>query len=198
MTFAFCLTIVGFMLHNWLISNVYLYLRTSYGPSVRFQEMRCQLQEYVAFKHIPKHIQERILTYYDFCYKDEFFRKTEIDKIMYSDLKHMIAKETTEKLLKRQYLFMLLPANLLHSIAVTMSEAVFLENDVICRNDHNGGQVSALKSHEEVNFKSQFPLAIEIILDRTWHGCGIHKTWRWSGTPTRWQYVWGNWIPASE
>ena len=105
--------------------------------------MRCRLQEYVSFKHIPKHIQERILTYYDFSYKDEFFRKAEIDELMYSDLKHMIAKETTEKMLKRQYLFMLLPANLLHLIAVAMSEEVFLQNDVICRNDNNGGQVSA-------------------------------------------------------
>lgn len=141
MTFAFCLTIVGFMLHIWLISKVYLHLRTSYGPSVRFQEMRWELQEYVAFKHIPKRVQKRILTYYDYCFKDEFFRKKEIEGLLGRDLMHIIAKETTEELLKRHFLFELLPANLLHSIAIAMSEVVFLRNDVICRFDRNVGKV---------------------------------------------------------
>lgn len=141
MTFAFCLTIVGLMLRIWLKSKMYLNLRTLNGPSVRFQEMRCQLQEYVAFKHIPKPIQKRILTYYDYCYKGKFFRRKDIKGLMDSDLRHMIAKETTEKLLMRHYMFRLLPANLMHSIAVAMSETVFLPNDIICRNDRNAGQV---------------------------------------------------------
>lgn len=141
MTFAFCLTIVGFILHIWLIAKVYLYLRASYGPSYRFQELRYQLKEYVAFKHVPKHTRKRILAFYDFSYNGNFFRKKEIDGLLSSDLKHMIVKETIKKLLKQHHLFMLLPSNLLHSIAIAMSEEVFLRNDVICRNDRTRGQV---------------------------------------------------------
>jgi hypothetical protein len=119
-----------------------MYLRTTYGPSVHFQEIRYELKEYVAFKHVPNDTQMRILDYYDFCYKSQFFRGKEIYGVLESDLKLMIAKETTEKLLKRHQLFLLLPPDLLHSIALVMSEAVYLKNDVICRNDVHEGQVS--------------------------------------------------------
>lgn len=119
-----------------------MYLRTTYGPSVHFQEIRYELKEYVAFKHVPNDIQKRILDYYDYCYKSQFFRGNEIYGFLESDLKLMIAKETTEQLLIRHRLFTLLPPDLLHSIALAMSEAVYLKDDVICRNDSHKGQVS--------------------------------------------------------
>lgn len=149
MSFSFCLTIIGFILHIWLISEAYMYLRTTFGPSVHFQENRYELKEYVAFKHVPIDTQRRILDYYDYCYKSEFFRGKEIYGLLESDLQLMIAKETTEQLLRKHNLFTLLPSNLLHSIAIVMSEAVYLKNDVICRNDNHVGQVCFLSSREK-------------------------------------------------
>lgn len=121
-----------------------MYLRTTYGPSVHFQEIRYELKEYVAYKHVPNDTQKRILDYYDYCYKSQFFRGKEIYGLLESDLQLMIAKETTEQLLVRHRVFSLLPSNLLHSIALVMTEAVYLKNDVICRNDIHQGQVSTV------------------------------------------------------
>lgn len=142
MAFAFCLTIVGFVLHIWLTTQAYLHMRSTNGPSIRFQEIRYQFEEFVAFKHLPKRTQKRILAYYDYSYKNKFFRKKEIDRLLDNDLRHFIARETIEKLLIQHAIFFELPANLLHSIAVAMSEVVYLPNDVICRCEHRMGQVS--------------------------------------------------------
>lgn len=121
-----------------------MYLRTTYGPSVHFQEIRLELKEYVAHKHVPNDTQKRILDYYDYCYKSQYFRGNEIYGFLESDLQLMIAKETAENLLMKHEIFSLIPSNLLHSIAHAMSEAVYLQNDVISRNDSHKGQVSIM------------------------------------------------------
>ncbi|XP_070501527.1 potassium/sodium hyperpolarization-activated cyclic nucleotide-gated channel 4-like [Chironomus tepperi] len=140
MTVGIVFTLIGFALHIWLVSEAYMYLTTSFGPCLGFQEIRYQLRAYIAFKHIPKSIQSRILSYYDFNFKDKFYSQEQILILLGVELRQSIAIEICQEHLWKNYLFKILPENLLKSIASCMVEETYLQNDIISRNDYNGGQ----------------------------------------------------------
>jgi hypothetical protein len=138
---AIIFTIIGFVLHIWLVSQAYMYLKTSYGPAVYFQELRHQLKKYMSFKRLSKSIQRRILTFYDFSFNGNFFRKREINESLSSELQRLVKMETCQQLLRANYFFKRLPDELLNSIADGLSEVVFLCNDVVCKVDEMKAQV---------------------------------------------------------
>lgn len=149
MSFALCYTIVGFIFYIWLVSKAYTYYTTTYSPSIRFQEVRYELKKFATAKHVSPSIRERILNYCDFCYKDKHFRRKEIYKLLQNDVKLLIAEDTSGKLLMQHDLFNILPPNLLRLLSMVMSEAVYMKNDIICRNDNHKGQVrNKIKAYE--------------------------------------------------
>lgn len=135
-------TLFGFVLHIWLVSEAYMFLRTSYGPSIRFQEIRYQMKKFMSFKRISASIQRRVLKFYDFSFNGKFFRKRDINELLGNELRYLVTKETCEELLKVNHLFKSLPDELLLSVANCMTENVFLVNDVICQVDSLRAQVS--------------------------------------------------------
>lgn len=134
-TIGIVFTAIGFILHIWLVSEAYIYLRTNYGTSVRFYEIRYQLREYMAFRRLSKVIQKRILTYYDFSFNGKFFRKREINVLLGKQLRHSVIAETRMQLLQKNDFFKQFPDELLNSIVDCMSEVIFLRNDVICNTE---------------------------------------------------------------
>lgn len=134
-------TLIGFVLHIWLVSVAYMYLRTHYGPSVRFQEIRYQMRTYMAFKRLSRTIQQRILTFYDFTFNGRFFKKLEIFELLERELRSKVTMETHMHHLKANYFFKQLPEAHLSSIVDCMSEVFFLRNDVIYRVDALRAQV---------------------------------------------------------
>lgn len=134
-------TIIGFVLHVYLISMGYMYLRTAYAPTVRFQEIRYQMQEYMAFKHLSSSIQSRILTYFDFSFQKKYFCKNEIKDLLSDELLQSISNETTLKLIEGIYFFKMIPREVLTSIVDCMTAQIFLKNDVISRQDAIQGEV---------------------------------------------------------
>lgn len=134
-------TLIGFGFKIWLIAQAYMCLRTIYGPSVRFQEIRFQLQKFLLFKRISKSIQERVLKFYDFLFNGNFYRKKEINEFLGNELSYLVTKETCSDLLQNNYFFRSLPAEHLSAIASCMLEVFFLSNDVICKVDSTRSQV---------------------------------------------------------
>lgn len=138
-------TLIGFVLHIFLISEAYMYLKTTYGPYIRFQEIRYQIRTFIRFQRLSKSVQQRILAFYDFSFNGKFFQKREIDKLMGSLLKHSVTIETWKQLLRGNYFFKQLPDELLNSIADCMSEVLFLCNDVICTVNSARAQVNFMR-----------------------------------------------------
>lgn len=128
-------TTIGFVLHVYLISMAYMYLRTAFAPTVRFQEIRYQMQEYMAFKHLSSSIQSRILTYFDFSFQKKYYRKSEIKELLSDELLQSISNQTTLILIEGIYFFKMLPKEVLTSIVDCMTKQIFLRNDVISRQD---------------------------------------------------------------
>jgi len=137
-------TLIGFILHVYLLSQAYIYLK-SYSTYDRFQELRYQLQQYFAFKHLSNPIQRRILTFYDFCFRRKFFRRREIHESLGNKFRHLVSMDLCEHLLKENYFFRILPADKIQDIAGHMSDGIYLENDVVCKGDLQGQVCVLLK-----------------------------------------------------
>ena len=183
---ALCLTSVGFIFNIWLVSVTFAYMKTCQGPSEKFQEVRSELKEYVAFKRIPEKTQKRILNFYDFSYKCKFFRQKEVDELLESHLRNMISKETSERLLLKQKLFSQLPLDVLHSIAMALSETIYLKNDVISSNNHHKGQVKYQR--KLLSLSSYFNYSLEIVFDSLRNCCCLQRRGRKNKSSSRWKY----------
>lgn len=134
-------TLIGFWFKIWLIAQTYMCLRIIYGPSVRFQEIRFQLQKFLLFKRISESTQTRVLKFYDFLFNGNFHRKNEIKELLGNELNYLVTTESCGELLRNNYFFRNLPAEHLDAIASCMTEVFFLSNDVICRVDSARSQV---------------------------------------------------------
>lgn len=143
MTVGIVLSLIGFILHIWLVSKAYMYLRTTYWPEIRFHEMRHQISEYVSFKGLSKSLQNRILEFYEFSFRGKFFRKQEISGLLGNELCHLIAIQTRKKLLQGNFLFNQIPDDLLDSMADCLVETVYLADDIICKVNSTRAQASS-------------------------------------------------------
>lgn len=135
MTVAVIFTLIGFVVHIWMLSGAYTFLKTMCGTSVRFHEIRYQIRKYIAFKRLSITVQERVLKFYDFSFSGNFYRKRQIIELLGNELRQSVTEETCSHLLRGNYFFKQLPDELLNSMANCMSEVVFLANDVVYRVD---------------------------------------------------------------
>lgn len=127
------MTLVGYALYIRLVAEAYMCVRTTYWPSVRFQEIRFQMDKYMSFKRLSNSIQKRILALYDFSFNGKFIRKPEIDEWLGNDFRHLVKMQTCQQLLKRKYFFKQIPEELLSAMSEYMTEMIFLCNDLICK-----------------------------------------------------------------
>lgn len=145
-------TLIGFGFKIWLIAQTYMCLRTIYGPSVRFQELRFQMQKFLLYKRISKSTQERVMRFYDFLFSGNFHRKKEINALLGNELSYLVTTETCARHLQDNYFFRNLPDEHLSAIASCMSEVFFLPNDVICKVDSIRSQVRSLRRKNSSTF----------------------------------------------
>lgn len=104
MTVGTIFTLIGFVLNIRLVSEAYMYLRTTYAPYIRFQEIRYQMRMFIRFKRLSKSIQRRVLDFYDCSFNGKFFRRREINELMGSSLRHLVTMEKCRELLTGNYL----------------------------------------------------------------------------------------------
>lgn len=174
-----------------------MYLRTHYAPSVRFQEIRYQMQMFMSFKQLSTAIQQRILTFYDLSFGGRFFRRRDINELLENELRLAVSVETRRHLLERNYFFKQLPDALMNSMANCMSEVIFLRNDVICKVDAMRAQVRPTFAFHSTWHFPQFSdknSGTLLHCERN-RGC-LHWRGRRSRASLRWKFVRWNGISA--
>lgn len=144
MTVAIAFTLIGFILHIWFVSKAFLLLRTVSFTTIRFEEIRHQMQTFMAFRGLSSAVQKRILTFYDFSFNGNYFRRQEISELLGNELRSQVTIETCKHLLAKNFIFKQIPDELLSSIANCLTEAVYLENDVIGKVESARTQVNAM------------------------------------------------------
>lgn len=149
MTVAIAYTLIGFVVHIWLVSKAYMLLRTVKSTKIRFQEIRYQLRTFMAFKGLSIAIQQRILTFFDFSFHGKYFRKREINELLGHGLRQLVTLETCKRQLTRNYIFKQLTEELIGPIANGLTEAVYLKNDVI-------GKVESARTQVKMSVQKAF------------------------------------------
>lgn len=119
-----------------------MHLRTAYAVEFKFQEIRNQLQMYMASKRLSAKIQRRTLTLYDFTFNGKFFGKRDVEESLNQKLLSLVKLERGKHLLYENYLFKQIPEDLLVLIADCLVEVSFSTNDVICRTNNARTNVS--------------------------------------------------------
>jgi hypothetical protein len=133
MTVGVIFTVIGFIVHIWLVAAAYMYLRTTCGTSVRFHEIRCQMRKFMGFKRLPTTVQQRILSFYDFSFNGNHYRVHDINVVLGKEQLQSVTAETYSRLLRVNYFFQQFPDEILNSIANCMTRTVYLANDVVCK-----------------------------------------------------------------
>lgn len=141
---TFVFTLIGFVAHIWLISKAYMLLRIVSATTIRYQEILHQLRTFTAYRGLSNSIQERILTFYDFSFNGNYFRKREINELLGSELRQFVTLETSKELLKGNFIFSPLNEELIGSIANCLTESIYLSNDVIAKVESARAQVKFL------------------------------------------------------
>lgn len=142
MLVAIIFTLIGLVLHIWLVSTAYIYYRSKNATHLHYHEIRIQLEMFMAFKRLNSNIQKRALALYDSTFKGTFYRKHKIKAAFDQKIISNVKMERCAQFLRRHHLFKLIPEHLLVSIVDCMGEISFSTNDVILKGDHGRTQAS--------------------------------------------------------
>ena len=76
-------TWLGFIAHIYIVANTHMFIRTVFSTSLKYQEKRYQMQEYLYTQQLPKSTHERLLSFYDYRFKDKkFFKRNELSSMV--------------------------------------------------------------------------------------------------------------------
>lgn len=139
---AIVFTLVGLIIHIWLVSTAFIFLRSNNVVQYQYQEMRIQMQQFMSFKRLPRRIQQRALTHYDYSFQGKFYGKRRVEGTLEKKLQSAVKMERYKRFLQEHYLFKELPEDLLILAADSIVETLFSANDVVSKSDFTRTQVS--------------------------------------------------------
>ena len=105
---------------------------------LQYQASVAQLKKYMRHKQLPRSVQRRFITYYEFRYQHRYFREAEILHTISSQMRQEIGMHSCRKLVENVTFFNNLPILLLTRIVAILKSEIFLANDVIVRANQLG------------------------------------------------------------
>nr|XP_023015007.1 potassium/sodium hyperpolarization-activated cyclic nucleotide-gated channel 1-like [Leptinotarsa decemlineata] len=90
-----------------------------------------QFKEYMKYKGLPSNLRERIFTYFQFKFQNEFFSEPQINSMISELLRQEILEHVTKKHINKSKLFSSLPEQVLLQIVSHLKSVIYLPDDVI-------------------------------------------------------------------
>uniref|UniRef100_A0A336LQX6 CSON011183 protein n=1 Tax=Culicoides sonorensis TaxID=179676 RepID=A0A336LQX6_CULSO len=129
--------IFGFIMNIYLISHAYMLMQIMYSASMKFQQNRYQLQEFMRYKQLPKDIQTRLLNYYDYRLQRQLYKESEIHKIVGTKLYEEVSYNSRLEIIKKVNFICLLPKDLIRKLAIALKNELYLKDDQIISPDQD-------------------------------------------------------------
>nr|KAF7407065.1 hypothetical protein H0235_014721 [Vespula pensylvanica] len=107
--------------------------RNSKAAKSKYQEIINQIGAYARQKQLPFQIKNRLLEYYNYRFKENFFRERNIQSILSERLRDEIAMQSCRRLVQNVKLFKNVPQDILKSIIKNLKFELYLRNDIIIR-----------------------------------------------------------------
>ncbi|KAH0564695.1 hypothetical protein KQX54_013482 [Cotesia glomerata] len=127
------LTILGRIGIIYILAQFSGLMSTSYSTKKKNVKLLQQLTEYMRYKELPRHIQQRILTYFYF-WSNKSVKK---DKIITSNLSPNLREEVImyncRNLLEKVEFFKHIPSSILPQVVMHLKSEIYLANDVLVK-----------------------------------------------------------------
>ncbi|KAF7384845.1 hypothetical protein HZH66_011931 [Vespula vulgaris] len=127
------LMIFGRFIECYIIIMFLQVKRNSKAAKSKYQEIINQIGAYARQKQLPFQIKNRLLEYYNYRFKENFFRERNIQSILSERLRDEIAMQSCRRLVENVTLFKNVPQDILKSIIKNLKFELYLRNDVIIR-----------------------------------------------------------------
>lgn len=75
-------TWLGFIARIYVVAYMHMFIRTIFSTSLKYQEIRYQMQEFLYTQKLPKSTHERLLSFYDYHFSNkQFYKRNDIMKM---------------------------------------------------------------------------------------------------------------------
>ena len=121
-----------------IITRVNQYYKGANSSKIKYQNIIAEVKQYMKRRQLPYLTQCRIINYYEFYFKYQYFCEAEILNSLSSHMRQEIGMHTCRKLVENVTFFNNLPLLLITRIVDILKSEIFLPNDVIVRVNESG------------------------------------------------------------
>ncbi|XP_032683147.1 potassium/sodium hyperpolarization-activated cyclic nucleotide-gated channel 1-like [Odontomachus brunneus] len=114
----------------YLIVTILQLLESSAEPELKYQRIMHQVKEYIHQKRLPRHLQDKLISYYEYRYQGSFFKESIISDTLSNHLNREILLHSSRRLLNNVILRNL-THNVLGDLMSLLRLVIYLEEDVI-------------------------------------------------------------------
>lgn len=100
---------------------------------VKYFETISQVKSYMSQKHLPMHMQHRLVKFYHYKYNNKYFKETSITSLFSDKLRGEVNLDICSKLVQSVNLLDRLPHKQLEQIVTSLKAEIYLPNDIIIK-----------------------------------------------------------------
>ncbi|KAG5328367.1 HCN2 protein, partial [Acromyrmex charruanus] len=138
LTLAILLQILGSLIIWILIARVNQFYKGANSSKIKYQDVVAEVKQYMKRRQLPYVTQRRILSYYEYCFQQQYFSEAEILNNLSSLMRQEIGMHGCRKLVENVTFFNNLPLALITRIVDLLKSEIFLPNDIIVRVNEPG------------------------------------------------------------
>lgn len=138
MIFTTILTAIGHVYLLYLLGVFILILISKEADENKYQEYMNQIVNFSDRKKLPKQLKQKIMSYYECRYKNQFFNEEEIHSTLSNNLVTNLKFHDCRKLIQNVSIFKKIPRSLKNDIVDCLTFGIFLPNDVIIQEGEIG------------------------------------------------------------
>ncbi|XP_014616306.1 PREDICTED: potassium channel GORK-like, partial [Polistes canadensis] len=105
---------------------------------LKYHEIIHGVTNYVKEKKLPKHLQDKLLAYYEYRFQGHFFKEQAISNTLSNHLNQEIMIHSSHGLLETAKILQNLPPNVLGNLIVVLKPVIYMETDVIYKYHKEG------------------------------------------------------------
>lgn len=149
------LTGIGHIYVLYLLGIFILILISKEADENKYQEYMNQIVNFCERKKLPKQLQQKIMSYYECRYKNQFFNEEEIHSTLSKNLVTNLKFHDCRKLIKNVSIFKKIPRSLKNDIVDCLTFEIFLPNDIIILEGEIGDSMYFLAAGTAAIFSSE-------------------------------------------
>nr|CAI5841130.1 unnamed protein product [Callosobruchus analis] len=127
-TFFIC---VGFCMQMYLYAQILQVWNKFASARNKNEDLFRQFKEYMKYKGLPMHLRERVFTFFNFRFHNEFANEAQINRLISENLRQEVLLHVTKVHIQRVELFSTLPEEVLQRVVAKLRSEIYLPDDIV-------------------------------------------------------------------